>query len=580
MAFTRIAYEFNALRRVVRDKKARPYVDKALRLFDKYYSKKPISVCDYSLAKDFYRNGNRIAFEDMYFEKRRRLALSQFLAFYDDAYIEETERSVASLCDEFTWVLPAHNYNGDLKRFEYDTIDLFSAETSLYLSQIYYLFSDRLSEDIKYRIEFCLKERIIKPFENRADYFTGGESSNWIAVMTAGVGAAYLCCFPRELDSVKRRLFDSMEHYLSGLGSDGYCFEGRGYFGYGYGMFAVFLDMYESITGERPPLSDLKIAEDSALFDRYSDLGYGQYLPFADGGSYNKEEAECPPAMPLFDIGARAAIKNIYGDKFRFAVNASGIFDDDGGLKARLDRPLVPQFIMALGNADEVKEQSDGFEKFYKSGGVFIHGSADYSFTAKAGDNGEMHNHNDVGAFALFLKNKVVIADLGAGEYTSRYFNNATRYGEDIFVCSSLSHSVPIIDGKAQCAGKQYSGKVISAGDGVFSVDIAGAYGTDIERLEVKFECKKSGVALSYDFADGSPHDVTLRFVSPHKPVVKDGTARIGSATLRYDGSLSPEVSKKEYSGHDGKRESVYLIDFSARGVKRGKWTFSFEVGE
>jgi catalase len=41
---------------------------------------------------------------------------------------------------------------------------------------------------------------------------------------------------------------------------------------------------------------------------------------------------------------------------------------------------------------------------------------------AKAGHNGEPHNHNDVGSFHIFKNGKMTLADIGCGEYDRDYY--------------------------------------------------------------------------------------------------------------------------------------------------------------
>ena len=67
--------------------------------------------------------------------------------------------------------------------------------------------------------------------------------------------------------------------------------------------------------------------------------------------------------------------------------------------------------------------------------------------------HGEPHNHNDVGSFLYYIGDEEIISDLGAGEYTKKYFG-PERY--EILCNSSRGHSVPVIEGKYQCAGREY----------------------------------------------------------------------------------------------------------------------------
>ena len=73
------------------------------------------------------------------------------------------------------------------------------------------------------------------------------------------------------------------------------------------------------------------------------------------------------------------------------------------------------------------------------------------AFAIKGGNNGEPHNHNDVGSFLYFIGEEEIISDLGAGEYTKAYFG-PERYS--VLCCSSRGHSVPIWMERNSAKGK------------------------------------------------------------------------------------------------------------------------------
>ena len=81
-------------------------------------------------------------------------------------YLDDLEEILAGICDKYTWILPAHSHlkNG---KFDYTVIDLYSAETAFYLSETAFVFGDKLSIDIRDRIEYSLKTKIVENFEKR-----------------------------------------------------------------------------------------------------------------------------------------------------------------------------------------------------------------------------------------------------------------------------------------------------------------------------------------------------------------------------------------------------------------------------
>ena len=47
-----------------------------------------------------------------------------------------------------------------------------------------------------------------------------------------------------------------------------------------------------------------------------------------------------------------------------------------------------------------------------------------FCFVANAGNNGESHNHNEVGSYMIYYNNRPVLIDVGSGTYTARTFND------------------------------------------------------------------------------------------------------------------------------------------------------------
>lgn len=78
----------------------------------KFYGKY-IDFNGYELSEEDYyehdRNGNRRNFEIKYFEKRSCLVARALYAYVNNKEADENLiRIIDSICDEFSWVLPAH----------------------------------------------------------------------------------------------------------------------------------------------------------------------------------------------------------------------------------------------------------------------------------------------------------------------------------------------------------------------------------------------------------------------------------------------------------------------------------------
>jgi hypothetical protein len=198
----------------------------------------------------------------------------------------------------------------------------------------------------------------------------------------------------------------------------------------------------------------------------------------------------------------------------------------------------------------------------------FVKKTEKYGFAAKAGNNNEPHNHNDVGAFIFAKGGKQILVDTGAGRYTRQYFTKDTRY--TIIENSSRSHNVPVIDGKYQPEGFQYRAVDVKYEPGTFSMNLAPAYGNpEIERIDRRFEISVDSVTLRDSFTYTGQHTICDRLVSFIKPDVSNaGIVKLEDTVIYYDPSLCACRVSSEPTTRDPEL-LCYMIDFELKdGVK------------
>ena len=540
-------YGYENLKRIVATKKGKAVVDCCEREYHKLYSGKPISPLPYCDYKAIYINGDRDKYQKPYFERIVRLSHLQVLALVDDRYLEELEDILAAICDEFTWVLPAHNLKKD-DTFDYTVIDLFSAERAMYLAETAYVFKDKLSKDIQNRILASLQSKIVDNFENRRfDWETW--SHNWSAVCACGVGLAYLYQFPEKFPAIQDRIFTAMESYLMGVDDDGVVTEGIGYLEYGFGFFCLFFDVYTQLTGDTPAmLQNPKIRKilDFAIQARIED---GFFLPFADGGFKGY----------FYKAEIFYTIKNLFPREFVLpCVRYNATLKKALGFR-------VLHGVDRFGDGEDVLGQG---MMYYPQSQLYINRQEKYSFVAKSGHNDEPHNHNDIGCFELIKSGEKIVSDLGAGRYTWAYHNDHTetgRYSQKIFVCGSWGHSVPIVDGRPQIRGKLHSGKVLAVTDDIFKVDMTDAYEDGlVDGLTVEYHLHKDAVFVNYACA-GLKKNVVFRFVSECEPIVCEKGVRLGNAFLESASGILPTFQEILYEPHNLENglARCYTVDFA-----------------
>ena len=525
-----------------------PMLEPVKKAADGYLSR-PIESLRYSEFDIFYQTGSRSEYEKSYFDRRGRLNSCAFMYFLtgEDRYKQGLEDVIWAICDEFSWALPAHMNNemeiGKQKRY----IDLFASETGFALSEIYDLLGDQLSPKVSQRISFEVRERIVTSYlENTYNWET--VPTNWSAVCTAGVGAA--CMYlgtDREFEQMLPRWKKSMECYLSGLAEDGCCMEGVNYWTYGFGFFVYFADMLKERTNGEVNLFECDKVRAAASFEQKVLMGKTKCVSFSDGS----QDFQFAPGLAFY------LHKHFEGILIPDLCCMQKFGDDNCYRWASFIRDFF--WTAPIAN----KAQNGSRTYFLPDAGWFMHSNAAYSFAAKCGHNQEPHNHNDVGSLLYIKNDRVILEDLGYGEYTYDYFNSPNQY--EILNKSSGGHCLPIIGGQCQKYGKEYCGSILAQEGTGFEMDIAEAYGNEnLSELKRSVLCLEDRVEITDTvvFRDRT-EAITERFVTKISPVLNGGIVVLGDACLCFDASsLTCSVSEDTFSNHNSVTEKVYFIDF------------------
>lgn len=537
--------------RIRNDAAYQPLRDMICKYYEENCKDKTIPQITFSLETAIFSNGNRTKFENVYFARRRQMsayALMSMLYPENEEYIKRLEDVICEICNEYSWQLPAHR---PADRFNCrDGIALFSAETGLYLAEIKAMLCGRLNPLVVERITAELKWRIIESFKKNTCYFERLKS-NWAAVCGGAVGAIFLYEDADGYIEVKPRIEKCMQNYLDGCFDEGATSEGLDYWGYGFAYFVLYHDLLRRYTFGRLDYfsRDFGYAKNEKLrnlseFCNSLCLDNENIVSFSDCSiklSYtiwlheflNKEyQTEMPPTE-CGDLGGGLG-------KFSWMIRSCVYYTPERKTK---NLPLM--------------------KKHYKEMQWYIERKANYSFAAKGGHNAEEHNHNDVGSFIVTHNGKCIFADLGAPEYIAN-----GRNVDDVLNVSSLGHSVPIINGKSQKSGREYSG-VLSVDENTVDMSFAKAYPTEIKSIERKFTLLEDKIILCDKF-DGVK-TVTERFITDIEPVVKDGNITIADAKITVDEKHRFNCTYEDIKEHDGVNlRRVYKLDFEVDGNEFG----------
>lgn len=513
------------------------------------FANKDIAALTYTSFKKFYVTGSRKEYEYEYFLHRRRLndfAILNIL-YDDEKYRLCLQDIIWSILDEFTWALPAHIPQNSSIEDCITHIDLFAAETAFALAEISHILSDKLDKTIVERIKYEVYRRVLKPYLSGRKNSWDCLENNWSAVCAGSVGSAFLYFgTDEEIQTVLPRIKETLEYYLKGFGDDGACVEGINYWAYGFGYFTYFAQLLYQYSDGKDNLFDNKKVENIAVFPQKLWFKNNNTVTFSDCGDKFTQRS-----------GLIHFLKQKYSQIAVHDDNCSLEFDGDDCYRFA---HLIRDFAWRKNNIKVQTESENGFD-YLKNAGWYIKRTSNYEFAAKAGDNKESHNHNDIGVFLLNVGGDKIVTDPGRGEYTSDYFSSK-RY--KYFPPSALAHSVPVVNGIVQQEAEEYRGNIVKATENELIIDCKDAYNDcSLKELTRKFEFYDDKIVLNDNFAfDTDKNDFTEHFVFDVKPTECENGLKIGNTEMCYNISdFECKINEVTYASNYNKQKTVYTVD-------------------
>lgn len=533
----------------------------------------------------FETTGNRLKYEEVYFARRKFLAVFGIAAyvFRRREDVVKLEEVLLEICQEECWALPAHvnrRENPDWRT----TVDLFASETAQALAEIVTLVNDetqeeaieqhgtRLSGELCEMVRSEIERRVFVPFEIKSQ---GWECSdhNWNAVCSGGIGSAAMYLLAEKekerLELLLQRICHSLTYYLDGFRADGTCMEGIGYFTYGMTYFTGFAEQLLRYSDGTINLFANEKVRKIAEFQQKMYFGCGQTVSFSDGDNQAKFR------MGLTNFLA-VQYDTVRIPMHRFAAD----FETDPCYRFMgLVRDVL--WTRETGKSVAVFETARHDILPYAQWSI-CESKTKVGFAMKGGDNGEPHNHNDVGSFIYLADGEQLICDLGAGEYTAEYFG-AGRY--DILCNSSEGHNVPVVAGGFQQTGKQYRAASFSAdGQGTTVIEFAGAYAKEgIDKLmrTAEFSMENGELKIT-DFMNllQEPEQKIVRYFT--ETLVTRGMVELREHQVIIQGSKTSclvllegeyqnlRCTEKVHSNHEGKQEIIRLLHWDVVPEKKG----------
>lgn len=536
------------------------------------FRKTPIKALKLSKFRLFDEIGERAKYQEDYYERRRRLTIFflRVWLFHEKDDISELEDILWSVCDEYTWALPAHL--GAILRDENivpNRVDLFAAETAHTIAEALSLCSEYLHPAVVRRCVSEVFKRVILPYESGdvekyGLWWDKSGTNNWSAVCGGAVGmtAIYLIEDDERLNKLLERTKFACNTFIDTCSDDGICKEGLSYWTYAVQYYVGLDELMKERTGKGIVENEEKIKR-LARFPSVVCLAENCAVKFSDFSDTH-----------LF-YGILCKLHERYG----VPIPSSSFYRH---ITDRCARTCGAVRTIAWYNPDLANDNDRTDDMFFELGEWAVLHKNGMCAVIKGGHNKEPHNHNDVGSY-MFIKGNDIIADeLGAAKYVNIYFDEALRYG--FLNAGSQGHSLPIVNGCFQKAGIEYAADSFERIENGVRVSFANAYGkeTNLKKLTRELSLKDDGVWIKdkFEFTKSGNSvkervvtEADAKILSESKVLISQGARDLatlefsekGKISISHDSFLMPNpTGRSDVYGSEDKEQSVTLIDLEA----------------
>ena len=475
--------------------------------YGEQYLGKPWTVLPWTVFAENKQTGNRVNYEAICFEKRRQMAAIVMAEIMEGKgrFMGDIIDGMGSFCEETWWGIPAH-YPKAIPLSEWQEVDLFNAETASLIVWTRYMLEkqfDAFSPDLCQRIDQEIERRILQPAIER-DYWWKTAGMNWNPWICSNWLACILIC---EKDEARKataiaQIKKATQAFIDAYPEDGGCDEGPGYWDRAAASMFEIMRLLDFGT------VDQKVQR-MASYAYKTYIGNDYCVCFADAHE-NKAVQQVNIVYPFglwLNDQTMREFGAYLGRQKGVLTNPAALYDKSGNFPT-LGRELfflrhIRDFIAEQPCEPLLKDVwlPDLQIMTTRRGNLYV--------AMKGGNNGESHNHNDVGSFIVYgsqesgVRSKEQLSPLfidpAVGEYTAKTFSD-DRYS--IWTMQSQYHNLPQINGIDQKDGKEYAAKVVSHKDGQLTLDIAGAYPVEaaVKSWKRTVLAMKSGISMTEDY--------------------------------------------------------------------------------
>jgi hypothetical protein len=362
-------------------------------------------------------------------------------------------------------------------------VDLGVGEAAVNVALALFIFEKELNNidpAIVVSAREALWQKGLTPFFNNDNHLylglAGERSNNWNTWINHNMLLAWLLTAKNAgIDSKPLlRTIRSLESFIDNYPEDGSCEEGPVYWGVGAGLLIRTLTYIAAATDNHINIFNDPKLKRMASYILNMHIGGKEFLNFGDADRISTGDI-----LTIYQAG-RALSDSRLVEFSRYLYNlrqphaplqSSRLIDEILYIVALKDLvntestpPLIGQHWYSNSQMVVARENAGSTQ------GMF--------FAARGGNNGEFHNHNDIGSFVLYYNSKPVLIDVGREEYTRKTFQENERY--NLWNISSEWHSVPFVNGQPQGSGSNFrattSGPSVGENSIQLAFDISAAY--------------------------------------------------------------------------------------------------------
>lgn len=524
-------------------------------------------------------DGDRASYENACFARRDNLlVLAAACCVSGDtaAYIPKLIDYLGAIVSEPYWCVYAHadRLPDDVMvtPLTAEKVDLFSAATAADIALVIQVLGDEIAEVSPGFLEWVrvntlrrTVDSVLRPERDMMHWFIRIEDefcNNWTPWCGMNLLIAALCLEPDDsrVRALAVRLHPKNRRYFDRLPPDGFNEEGVGYWSVSCGTLLYYLLCLERVLPEEAA----NILQDPKF------LAAGEYIckmlvtpeyfaSYADSGSRG---------------GASPWLLRRYGE----AAGSARLVNFADYRAARQKRPALTGMAMPLAFFERLRERPSGSGKlemkpldFFADRFAVVRNPAGFSATLKAGNNGESHNHNDLGHFTVYYGGTPVIIDAGSMRYGLKNFSEQ-RY--ELWYTGAQGHNAPVINGVLQREGAGFRAGLRllePEGAGVrLRVDLREAYPTEagISSLRRDMVIAPESVVVKDRLEIAGPVSVAVRLYSMLPVKVRAGQVRFGDLVELELAGLEPGETGVEHVDiqmANSYAEKIYWIELRGR---------------